>query len=166
MNSLLLSKCILGIIKVVPLVMKSFKNPWSLFLPDSTNVVYTLTRNIYEHSSPKFLQFQPPKRQIDQRRPGETDVIPHLYSPKVSFPKNQKKKKLASAKEPSFPRVRREIRRKELTSAPYSPTLAAIGPIYHTCAMQRIAPAQPTRNATSAAIPSGNSSLRSHAAQS
>lgn len=42
------------------------------------------------------------------------------------------------------------------TSAPNSPTNLAIGPIYHFCAMHRIAPAQPTRNATRADKPRGS----------
>ena len=40
-----------------------------------------------------------------------------------------------------------------LTSAPCSPTRLAMGPIYHTWAIQSIAPTHPTKNAIKAAIP-------------
>lgn len=53
-----------------------------------------------------------------------------------------------------------------LTSAPLSPTNLAIGPIYQTCAMHKIAPAHPTRNATKAAIPTGSFPCSFQAAQS
>lgn len=87
----------------------------------------------------ELLQFKPSQRRINQCSPSKANVVSHLPSCQSALHHQRQSTKL--------------------TSAPYSPTCAAIGPIYQTCAMQRIAPAQPTKNAMSAAMPTGSFSF-------
>ena len=111
------------------------------------------------HSASKPLQLHVSKRGIDERRPCEAHIIPHLHFIAYNV-------RLCSVPFLFFSLLtRNRARERELTSAPYSPTVFAIGPMYHTCAIHRIAPTQPTRNATNAAAPTGSFDRSFHAVQ-
>lgn len=94
-------------------------------------------------------KLQPSEWRVNQGGPRQADKVAHLLMASASV-------SLAVKTLRSY--CLEFISKGRLTSAPYSPTSFAIGPTYQTCAMHKIAPAQPTRKATNAAIPCGNCS--------